>query len=112
MHPLYLSETHSECGDNCTKFKITSIHVVNFLIRVPWGPFGAVFQNIQNSDMYVYLVVFYGAELKNQCCYTQNFTVGPSSVGSGGLRAKRAQALNHASMIHPLEHSFNKGWEG
>ena len=45
---------------------------VKFLIRVRWGLLwlkntpsgGSVFQYFQNSDMYVYLVVFYGAELK------------------------------------------------
>ena len=50
------------------------MHVVKFLIRIPWGPlllkntaFGGYFQNFQNSDMYVYLVVFYGSELENKC---------------------------------------------
>ena len=35
--------------------------------------------------MYVYLVVFHGAELKNKCFSTWNCTVCPFSVGIGVL---------------------------
>ena len=37
--------------------------------------------------MYVYLVVFHGAELKNKCFNTWNCTVCPFSVGIATLEA-------------------------
>ena len=71
---IVFSETWSKCGGNCTKHKTTVTDFGKILVDVPRGafrakthPFGCFFQIYRISDMYVHLVVFYGAELKNEC---------------------------------------------
>ena len=71
---IVFSETRSKCGGNCTKYKTTVTDLGNILVRVPRGLLGLkhqflglFFQIFRIIDMYVFLVVFHGAELKNKC---------------------------------------------
>ena len=74
---IVFSETLSKCGGNCTKYKTTVTDLGKTLVLVPRGLLGVktpllglFLQIYRITDMYVYLVVFHGAELKNECFNT------------------------------------------
>ena len=95
-----LPETWSKCGGNCTKYKTTVADLGKILVGGHRGLlglktplFGAVFQSYRIIDMqvYVYLVVFHGAELESKCFNTWNCIVCPFLVGITTLRRFRAK---------------------